>query len=350
MIGVITDTHFGARGDNIAFHDYNARSFRYFFDYLDRNNIRTVIHGGDLYDRRKYVNFLTARKCHELFLAELEKREIETHIIAGNHDVFYKNTTEINSLQTLVEGRYKHIHVYTSPHHLQEYDILLVPWICESNQEESLDAIKNSSAEILIGHLELNGFEMNRGQYADHGMESNIFSKYDAVYTGHYHHRSSIGNIHYIGAFTEQTWADYKDPRGFSVYDPKTRSMEFIRNPHSIFTVLTYADQDAAMIQRMDMEDSRNTYVKVKVQSRNNPYNFDLFMEKLYSVAPLDISIVEDTSLILEEDDTIIDESEDTNAILGKYISSLTLPVDNAKMISYMKGIYSEALNSNVGI
>ena len=45
----------------------------------------------------------------------------------------------------------------------------MMPWINSDNYTECMDAINNSSAQIMMGHLEINGFEMHRGQICDAG-------------------------------------------------------------------------------------------------------------------------------------------------------------------------------------
>lgn len=351
-VALIADTHFGVRNDSPIFHNYFQRSLRLFFDYLDSNNIKHVIHLGDLFDRRKYLNFLTAKICREEFLIPLNNRGIETHIITGNHDLYYKDTHEVNSLFEIVGDRYENIKIYSNPTliNIAGLDIQLIPWICMSNAVESTEAIKKSIAEICIGHLELNGFEMFNGIMSDHGEDKSIYNRFDLVFTGHYHHRSSVGNIHYIGAFGEYTWADYNDPRGFTVLDTDTRKFEFLKNPYAMFKMLAYDDvKHTDIVEKINATNYKkyaNTYVKVICVNRTNPYAFDLMFDKLYKANPIDISVVEGINNIVDNDaEGIVNEAEDTPTILSKYIDGLTLPVDNAKMKSYMKDIYTEALS-----
>jgi hypothetical protein len=81
------------------------------------------------------------------------------------------------------------------------------------------------------------------------------------------------------------------------------------------------------------------------VVNKSNPYAFDLLFDSLYKAGPLDIQIVEDASVLIDnEDDMEVDEAEDTSTILRKYIAGLTLPVDNDKMKNFMLDIYNEAL------
>jgi hypothetical protein len=85
-------------------------------------------------------------------------------------------------------------------------------------------------------------------------------------------------------------------------------------------------------INETDYSKYADSYVKVVCVNKTNPYAFDMLLDKLYKVNPLDISIVEDISAFVDnEEDKDVDESEDTPTIY-KYIDGLTLDVDNDKM------------------
>lgn len=351
LIAMPTDTHAGVRNDNPAFQHYQKKCWQWFFDYVDKYQIKHVIHLGDIYDRRKYINFMSAKRLREDFLEPLEERGIETHIIQGNHDSYYKDTHEVNALEEVIRGRYHNIRTYSTPTviNIDGLDIQLMPWITESNRKEAYDAIENPRAPILMGHLELNGFTMHRGLISDHGLDRKLFEKFDAVYSGHYHHRSTVGNITYIGALGEYTWHDYGDPRGFSILDTETRGLEFVQNPFKMFRLAKYDDvanpNIIEKIQQTDFSKYKDCYVKLVVVNKSNPYAFDLLFDSIYKASPLDIQIIEDPTVLLESEEADeIDEAEDTVTILKKYIDGLNLPLENTKMKQFMIDVYNEAL------
>lgn len=349
-IALITDTHWGVRNDSAVFYDYFKRFLDdVFFKTIDDMDIKHVIHLGDLVDRRKYVNFLTLSRLRTDFLDRLEARGIDTAIIAGNHDVYYKNTNSINALNELVQGKYQNISVFTSPvtKWFDETPVLLLPWICDDNLEESMNAIKNTPAQVVMGHLELNGFEMFKGSISDHGMDHKLFDRFDVVCSGHYHHKSDTGNIHYLGAFGEYTWSDYDDPRGFHVFDTQTRELTFIQNPYKMFQKVWYDDAGKTVEEVVfDREiDVHNKMVKLIVKNKTNPYWFDLFVDKIEKAGVIDLQVVEDhLHLDLQEDQDIVDEAEDTLTVCKKYIGQINLNVDQKKLERVITNLYSEAL------
>jgi DNA repair exonuclease SbcCD nuclease subunit len=351
-VALLGDTHFGARNDNSAFHDYFEKFYtEIFFPYLVENNIDTVVQFGDLFDRRKYVNFSTLARSRSYFFEPMKELNITGHFFVGNHDTFYKNTNEVNSPELLL-NEYTNLFIYSDPCDiwLDNTKITLLPWVCSGNYEQCMHHIKETSSQILFGHLELAGFEMHRGAVNDHGQfDTKLLSKFDIVCSGHFHHKSSKGNIHYLGTPYEMSWSDYNDPRGFHIFDTETRELEFIKNPFMMFQKWFYDDTtwaDFNHINGLPFSDVKGCMVKVVVKNKTNPYWFDMYVDKLEKAGAIDIQVVEDhLNLNLEDDEDIVDEAEDTLTILRKVVDGIDTNVPKKELDSFLTSLYSEALH-----
>jgi len=346
-IALITDTHWGVRNDHVAFLD-NSKKFldELFFPYLAEHEISHITHLGDIVDRRKYINFNTALRLREDFLDPLLKRNISLHIIAGNHDTYFKNTNRVNALHELIEGKYSNVTTFIEPTVVQlgDLDILYLPWICDENRKQTMELIRNASAQIAMGHLELAGFEMYRGSMVSHGDNVRDFEKFDMVMSGHYHHRSSDGHIFYLGSHAEFTWSDYDDQKGFHIFDTKTRQLTFIKNPYRMFNKVWYNDAESNP-EDIDVKDYAGQFLKVIVTSKNDPYRFDRFIDQLQKVA-LDIQIVEDhLNMNMEDDTDIVREAESTIDIFKHHIEQINIQnLDKVRLQNTIVELYQEAL------
>ena len=350
-VAIITDQHFGARNDSIQFLDYYEKFYNEtFFPIIDSERIDTVLILGDTFDRRKYVNFYSLKRTKEMFFDKLAERNIQVHMLAGNHDTYFKNTNDVNSVDLLLR-EYNNINVIDSPQtiHLGLHDVCMVPWICTENYQQCLDEIKNTPASLCMGHFEIAGFAMHRGMPSEEGLDRAIFTKFDYTFSGHYHHKSNADGIYYLGNPYELTWQDYNDPRGFHLFDLDTRVLTFIHNPNVMFHKLTYDDvaETIAEISKKDMLPYAGKYVKVVVLNKTNPYLFDKYMHNLYNVNPADITIAEDFTDYSEGlEEEMVDQAEDTLTILNKYVDAIKQEnIDNGKLKSVLKELYVEALN-----
>jgi DNA repair exonuclease SbcCD nuclease subunit len=348
-VAIITDQHFGARNDSIAFLDFFQKFYDdTFFPALDSAGINTVLILGDTFDRRKYVNFYALDRAKKMFFDKLEERGIRVHMLAGNHDTYYKNTNDVNSPDLLLR-EYNNIDVIDSPETIviDGTSICMMPWICPENYQESIDEMKNTKAEICMGHFEIAGFAMHRGMESQDGLSKEIFDKFDMVFSGHYHHRSDDGHIYYLGNPYELTWQDFKDTRGFHLFDLERRELEFIPNPNTMFERVEYDDREQDPID-LDTVDLTGKYVKLVVVNKTDYYKFDKFIQKLYNKGCYEIKIIEDFS---EFEEGQIDEEinlEDTVSVLSNYVDSIETDVDKEQIKTFMRTLYTEAVNQEV--
>ena len=347
-ICLITDTHWGIRGDSIKFLDYFRKYYtNFFFPYLKEYGIDTIIHCCDLMDRRKYVNINTARCLQRDFLNVIADNNYSYHQILGNHDCFHKNTNATNSFSII--NKAGNISLYEKAAEV-EFDgckILFVPWICDDNRIETFNLIRKTNAVYCFGHFEFGGFQMYRGLPSHGGMDKTEFNKFDLVCSGHYHHRSRTDNIQYLGAAMEYTWSDYEDPRGFAIFDTDTGKLEFIDSPINIFEKTLYDDVAISgnELLSINFEQFKDKIVKVVIRNKSNPYLFDQYMEKIEEQGVIELQVVEDhLNLDIQNDESIIDEAESTVDIFTKFIDQTeTGGIDRQKIKSIMIDLYNEA-------
>jgi predicted phosphodiesterase len=347
-IAILGDTHFGVRGDSIKFHDYYRKFYENeFFPYLEKNNISYIFQLGDLFDRRKYINFNTLALAKDYFFNPIASRGLHFYTLLGNHDIFWKESLEVNSTG-LVLGEYN-INLIDEPTkiEIENTSIDMIPWICKENQKEVFEYIDQSKSDLCFGHFEIAGFPMYKGMVGHHGLSHEMFSKYERVLSGHYHTRSKQENIEYVGTPYEMTWQDYNDPRGFSVFDTETRELEFIRNPYTIHEKITYDDKNHDPID-LSTIDIKDKYVKLAVVNKTDLYKFDQFVNEMYTKDAYEIKIIEDFSEFNDGEISTDINIEDTMSILSNYVDSVETEENKEEIKSVLKELYLEAINQEV--
>ena len=333
-IAIITDTHYGARKGADYIHSYFKNFYdNIFFPYLEKHNIDTIIHMGDMFDSRKSIDYQSLEWSKRVVFEPLKKYKV--HAITGNHDAYYKNTNKVNSPELLLKD-YDNIITYSKPTEINigGLDILLLPWINSENFEESKEFIDNSKSKIAMGHLEINGFKATRGHMMEDGMDVSIFSKFEKVYSGHFHTRSTDGKIYYLGNPYEMYWNDVNDKRGFHILDTDTIEHTPIDNPYKLFYNIYYEDTPH---QTFDSTEYTNKLIKVIVRKKTNTKQFEKFIDKLYSSNVQDLKIIENF-VIQENENFEIDEEENTLSILNRYIDESEFEYDK----NIIKGIFQD--------
>lgn len=351
-IAFLSDLHFGARNDSSLFHDYFEKFYKnIFLPYLIEHDINTVFDLGDTFDKRKQINFISLDRSNEYFFNPLRDAGIDLYCLVGNHDAPFKDSILVSSPKLLL-SHYKNIHIIDTPTELtfDGVDFLFLPWMCGDNQADAVAMVKNTKATVVLSHLELAGFEMHKGQLSEHGhLELSALKKFNNVFSGHYHHRSSQGNVSYIGNPYELTWNDYDDPRGFSVYDTETGLIEFIQNPYTMFNKIFYDDEnkDPSWVADVDFTKYTNTHVKVIVVKKTDFLAFDTFIHNLQSANPAEYKIIEDFSEFEEAaiDDEQI-EAEDTLTLLNSYIDAIDTDINKDRLKTLMRELYVDALSN----
>ena len=340
-VAIITDQHFGARKNSKLFHDYFLNFYEnVFFPTLKKEGITTVIDMGDTFDSRKGIDFSALSWAKNNYYDRLQAMGVTVHTIVGNHTAYYKNTNEVNAVDLLLR-EYDNVTVYSEPTEvtLDKLKVLFIPWINQENYETTISSIKTTSSICAMGHLELQGFRVNKSIVMEHGMESKLFEKFSHVFSGHYHTRSDNGRIFYLGNPYELYWNDLNDKRGFHIFDTETLEHTPINNPYRMFYSIYYEDTNH---QTFDTREYENKIVKVIVRKKTDTKQFEKFIDKLYASNVSDLKVVE--NFVIEESEEFeAFESEDTLSILNRYIQEAEINLDKSVVQRMMQEIYQEA-------
>ncbi len=338
-VAILTDTHYGAKKGSKHLHDYFELFYKnVFFPALEENNVETVIHMGDAFDSRKSIDYQSLEWAKRVVFNPLKKYEV--HMIVGNHDTYYKNTNSVNSPELLLQT-YSNIRTYSDPTEVNigGLKILFLPWINQENEERTFKLIEKTTCRCAMGHLECQGFRVNRQLVMEHGLESQLFEKFERVFSGHYHTRSTNGTIFYLGNPYEMYWTDVNDTRGFHIFDTETLEHTPINNPYKLFYNIYYEDTP---YQLFDATEYQNKIVKVIVRKKSKPKDFEKFIDKFYNVGVQELKIIENFE-IQESEDFKVDEDENTLSVLNRYIDDSEFNCDKNIIKTIIQDLYQQA-------
>jgi len=340
-VAIITDQHFGARKNSKLFHDYFLKFYNdVFFPTLEKEGITTVVDMGDTFDSRKGIDFSALSWAKNNYYDRLQEMGVKVHTIVGNHTAYYKNTNEVNAVDLLLR-EYNNVTVYSKPTEVKlgQLPTLFIPWINQENEEETLKLIEKTSCKCAMGHLELQGFRVNKQIVMEHGLEGKLFDKFTRVYSGHYHTRSDNGVVYYLGNPYEMFWNDVNDTRGFHIFDTDTITHTSVNNPHRLFYNIYYEDTN---YQTFDTREYENKIVRVIVRKKSDTKKFEKFIDKLYGANIAELKVVENF-VIQESEEFEAFESEDTLSILNRYIEEAEVSLDKSTIQKMIQEIYQEA-------
>jgi DNA repair exonuclease SbcCD nuclease subunit len=212
-VACFTDIHFGLKSGSRT-HNQDCEEFvNWFCDTAKKEGCETAIFLGDWHHNRSTTDVSTMNYT----VSNLEKLSAsfeKVYFILGNHDLFYKDKREINSVEFM--RLFPNVVPIKEP--LTEGDVTILPWLV-GDEWTKVSKIKS---RYIFGHLELPNFYMNAMvQMPDHGqLQSTHFVNQEYVFSGHFHKRQTGRNITYIGNAFPHNYADAgDDDRGMMILE-----------------------------------------------------------------------------------------------------------------------------------
>lgn len=362
-IGLISDTHFGAKSFNKNVFETMIGFFEnQFFPWCLKNNVKHVIHNGDLVHNRNMIDLWINQQIKTRFFNWFEDNGVHLHILVGNHDLYYKTSMEFNYLAENTK-EFKTIHVYNEQEKIQigKYTFLMVPWVVNSK-----DFKFKHAADICCGHFETIGFRMNGQMYANDGFEPTTFDQFKYVFSGHFHIKSHKKNIYYLGTQYPITWNDFGETKGFYSLceDFKVKYIE--NNVTPKFIKIYYNEYDNKQIlqvagikkrSKIDItveeaiELASKHYCKLITNNIEHQLSFDIFYQSLTSVSCNDYKIETfNSNEIIESFDMTeieeqIQEETDIQSTVSAYLNGMTFEkdIDKSYLMTMFEELYKES-------
>lgn len=345
-IAIISDIHIGAHSDNSKWHSIAVKYAKWLSATLKERGITELFILGDVFDNRKEVGVATLHAA-TLFFQELS--EFKIRILTGNHDSYYSESSEVNSLSQFDE--WDNITVYSSGKTILTRDCgktyMMCPWGAFPDME-------TDRVDTVFGHFEINGFYMTRASMCEGGVASNDILKVSKrVFSGHFHMRDvrdygESGSIVYVGSPYQLNWGDADTARGVYLYDFESDGLEFIENTvspkHIKVDLAQMADSDYEKAKR---EQISGNIIKVCSTGLEDSSTRTAFLEMISNLEPLEVGCdIKNSSLPEFQEGSAVEELEPEGALM-EYIDGLEIEFKD-EIRNELRALYIQASNSEV--
>jgi len=212
-VACFTDIHFGMKG-NSRVHNDDCEAFIYWFiEQAKAHGCETCIFLGDWHHHRASTNVSTMNYTVSN-MERLGKAFEKVYVLMGNHDLFYREKREINSMEFI--RNIPNIHLVNE--WIVEDDVALIPWIVGDEWKK----IEKMKQQYVFGHFELPYFKMNAMVEMPDvgGVQTDHFAGCGQVFSGHFHKRQVMKNVTYMGNAFPHNYADaWDDDRGMMIIE-----------------------------------------------------------------------------------------------------------------------------------
>ncbi|BAU40194.1 hypothetical protein [Ralstonia phage RSP15] len=343
-VAIIGDLHWGTRGGDPVFMDFQMNYFERFIDAAKKREVEQVIQVGDWLDVRKNTNNLLIHKLCVTVPHLIKRSGMKWIKVRGNHECFYRDDNVIGADMLLHELS----DVVVVSEFYEEGDFAFCAWMNKNNSEHLLSELAKSKAKYCFGHFEPAGFPMYKNTpLSTHGISIDVLSKFELVFSGHYHTVSRQKNFQMVGSPYHLTWADYPDGtnRGWFLLDTETGEYEMIQNEESdsLFDAFYYDPQTE--YKENTLKKYEGKIVRVVVESKPDPKHFKKFKSVLDTTKFIDYGIIDLT--VAENKQVKIDAKAlevDTLSVLTNYIHSQEMDgLDKDAVSALSSDIYNRA-------
>lgn len=298
------------------------------FPYMKENNIKTLIQVGDWTSKRTQLNTYVQHHMKEDIFDYCESEDIHIYYIVGNHDIYYKNSLDIFTLE-IFEKAYDNFHVIKRDEIIQFWDkqYYFIPWMLPEDEPRIQKVLKDNKVDKVFAHAEMKDFSVSKTYKSTHGLDKNYFKNIPVI-TGHYHLKQQKDNIFFIGTPFENTWMDFKESKGFYVLDHTVsveEDMLFIKNDSTLMHLKVFINSEEKTIKvygnieaelkigtKTDYSILKNNKVKIYLDL-DNAYNKRVIEKIKEQVQSYRVEILEDKIIKEEKVEVTVDNIVEYN-------------------------------------
>jgi DNA repair exonuclease SbcCD nuclease subunit len=266
-VWILGDMHLGIRANSMEWLEIQKDFYENQFIPTLKENVQegdVLVQVGDAFDNRQSINLKVLHYAVDLFerLGEI----LPVHVIAGNHDIWAKKSNEITSIDSLKWIPNVQVYKECEQYNWSGRNILLMPW--RRNTEHEVETLAEyPNANIIFCHSEVRGIKLNAKVTNEHGVDSNSYDKYTAVYSGHIHYRQQRGKLRMVGVPYQLTRSDMSNAKGFDLVDLETMQETFFENTVSPKFIKTYLTNLYNVPLGQFKDEIRNNFVDLYVPS-----------------------------------------------------------------------------------
>ena len=225
-IAFTSDIHIGKYSNNEKWHETVIEWSEWFAKSLKRKKIKDVVICGDIFDNRSEIGVNTIHTANIVFKNLID---FNVYVIIGNHDSFYKNKLDVNSVCVFDEWPNVDVFVSSETRYINGVHIQFVPYDCIPQEVDT---------DIMCGHFDINGFRMNRHKICEGGINPvDLLTHTPLVISGHYHMKDmktyGDGDVLYCGSPYQQDWSESENTSVYTIYDIDQKTVSFVENRKS---------------------------------------------------------------------------------------------------------------------
>lgn len=343
-IAIISDLHLGVHTNSSFWHTTAINWAKWLKDELKKQEITDIIFCGDWHHNRSEISVSTLQVSADILDI---LRDFNLIAIAGNHDMFFKTRTDVNSL-SIFKNR-KNITIIDTNvaviHHGDKI-LSLCPW------NTPIANIPESSA--IFGHFEIETFSMNAYKMCSEGIKTkDLLAKSPLVFSGHFHIRQqknyNQGTVIYVGNPFQMDFGDIDNDKGYYIFDINTSEYNFVKNnispqykkvPISKLTDTPTFNEDIKQA-------FYNNIVKLKIDKDIEQESIDLILQKLHALKPAELTI--DYDINFNRLSVDVDEKQDLSGIdieqaIHEFVNLLDIK-NKESIISYTTELYRRCIS-----